>query len=180
MRLRTLRHLLEAARALAQPERVVIIGSSSLLPTHPELGDPGQPLETSYDSDLLITPINDELAAVLGEAIGQQSLFAKLHGYYADILRPAIVETLPAGWDTRLHPVAGFDNVFSLDSYDLALVKLVLGRQKDLDLIRALLSRTILEPQKLRRHYQQAPLGEREALSAGRNLQKLLKEADHC
>jgi hypothetical protein len=40
---------LEATQALAQPERIVIVGSSSLLPTHPERGEPGQPLETSYD-----------------------------------------------------------------------------------------------------------------------------------
>lgn len=96
-------------------------------------------------------------------------------GYYADILRPAIVETLPAGWETRLHAVAGYENVFALDQYDLALVKLVLGRQKDLDLVRALLQRGILEPPRLCQHYHDAPLGEREAASAGRNLHTLLK-----
>jgi hypothetical protein len=86
MRLRSLIQLLEATRALAHPNRVVVIGSSSLLPAHPELGEPGQPLETSYDSDLLLSPIDEETAAILGEAVGQQSLFAKRHGYYADIL----------------------------------------------------------------------------------------------
>ena len=50
MRLRSLIQLLEATRALVHPDRIVIIGSSSLLPTHPDLGEAGQPLETSYDS----------------------------------------------------------------------------------------------------------------------------------
>lgn len=174
MRLRSLIQLLDATRALAQPDRIVVIGSSSLLPPHPDLGEPGQPLETSYDSDLLISPIDDEMAAVLAEAVGQQSLFAKRHGYYADILRPTIAETLPAGWESRLQPVPGCANVFALDKYDLALVKLIVGRQKDLDLLRALLRLGILEPARLRAHYQQTPLGEREAMQAGRNLRVLL------
>jgi hypothetical protein len=176
MRLRSLNQLLEATRALARPARVVIIGSSSLLPAHPELGDPGQPLEASYDSDLLLTPVDEEIAAMLGEAVGQQSLFAKRQGYYADILRPIIAETLPAGWESRLHPVASYDNVFALDVYDLALVKLVVGRRKDLDLLRALLKLRIVEPARLRAHYQQTPLGEREAVTAGRNLTVVLQE----
>ena len=83
---------------------------------------------------------------------------------------------LPRRWESRLHPVAGYDNVFALDVYDLALVKLVVGREKDLELVRALLKLGILEPARLRAHYQQTPLGEREAAQAGRNLALLLGE----
>lgn len=176
MRLRSLNQLLEAALALARPERVVVIGSASLLPAHPELGEPGQPLETSFDSDLLLTPMDEETAAMLGEAVGQQSLFAQRHGYYADILRPAIAEALPAGWEARLHPVPGYANAFALDVYDLALVKLMVGREKDLELLRALLKLGLVEPARLRAHYQQTPLGEREAVTAGRNLGRILNE----
>src|SRR6266567_1829845 len=176
MRLRALKHLLDAARALAQPQRIIILGSSSLLPEHPELGEVGQPLEGSYDSDLLIAPMQEELAAILGEAVGQGSLFARRHGYYADILRPSIAETLPHGWETRLRPMQGYPDVFTIDHYDLALVKLTLGRPKDLELLRAMLLLGILEPARLRDHYQQAPLGEREAAAAGRNLHEVLKE----
>lgn len=176
MHLRSLIQLLDSIRALARPERIVIIGSSSLLPAYPLFGEPGQPLEASYDSDFIITPIDEELAAMLGEAVGQQSLFAKRHGYYADILRPLIAETLPEGWESRLHPVAGYDNVFALDPYDLAMVKLMVGRPKDLDLLRALLKLGILESTRLRAHYQATPLGEQEAFTAGRNLSQLLRE----
>ena len=118
MRLRSLTRLLAVARAVAEPRRIVIIGSASLLPAHPELGDTGQPLDASYDADFLLEPMDEELAAILGEAIGQQSLFTKRHGYYADILRPIMAETLPAGWESRLHLVSGYDNVFALDPYD--------------------------------------------------------------
>ena len=174
MRLRTLKHLLDAVTALARPKRIVVIGSSSLLPHHPDLGEEGQLLEASYDSDLLLTPIDEELAAMLGESVGQESLFAKRNGYYADILRPEMAETLPAGWEGRLQPVAGYERVFALDTYDLAIVKLMVGREKDLALLRALLRLGIVEPARLRQHYQATPLGEREASTAGRNLQLVL------
>ncbi len=176
MRLQFLTHLLESVEALAQPQRIVVLGSSSLLPEHPQLGNAGQPLELSLDADLLVEPIDESLAGVLKEAVGHESTFEQRQGYYADILRPVIAEALPAGWETRLHPVAGFDNVFALDLYDLALVKLMVGRTKDLDLLRALLKLGILEPARLREHYQQTPLGEREAADVGRNLSVLLQE----
>ena len=113
---------------------------------------------------------------MLMEAIGSESLFEKRNGYYADILRPAIREALPDGWESRLHPVAGYTNVFALDVYDLALVKLMVGREKDLDLLRALFQLGLLEPARLRAHYQSCPLGEQEAMKAGRNLTMLLRE----
>ena len=176
MRLPFLKHLLDSVSALCAPRRIVILGSSSLLPLAPQLGGPGQPLEISLDADFLIEPIDQMTADMLAEAIGNESLFEKRHGYYADILRPVIAEALPAGWETRLHPVAGYTNVFALDVYDLALVKLMVGREKDLDLLRALFRLGIIEPARVRQHYQNSPLGEREAIDAGRNLAVLLQE----
>ena len=41
-----------------------------------------------------------------------------------------MAETLPDGWESRLVAVAGYDNVFALDVYDLALVKLMGGRPR--------------------------------------------------
>jgi hypothetical protein len=174
MRLPFLTHLLDAVGALARPRRIVVLGSSSLLPQFPELGESGQPLEVSLDADLLLDPVNEAIADMLKDAVGEESGFQQQHGYYADILRPSIAETLPAGWEARLHPVAGYDAVFALDPYDLAVVKLMVGREKDLDLLRAMLRLGIVEPARLRRHYQQTPLGEREAVTAGRNLTRVL------
>jgi hypothetical protein len=121
-------------------------------------------------------PVNDAIAESLQLAAGKESAFMAQFGYYADILHPSIVETLPPGWESRLTAVPGYGNVFALDRYDLALVKLVLGREKDLDLVRALLRLGILESDALRRHYQATPLGEQEAVKAGRNLTALLRE----
>jgi hypothetical protein len=166
MRIPFLIHLLDSVAALARPRRIVILGSSSLLPQYPELGEAGHPLEVSLDADLLLDPVNEAIADMLKDAVGEESGFQQQHGYYADILRPAIVETLPAGWESRLHPVTGNHTVFALDPYDLALVKLVVGRAKDLELLRAMLRLGIVEPNRLRHHHQQTPLGEREAATA--------------
>ena len=87
---------------------------------------------------------------MLRESIGTDSLFEKRFGYHADILRPVIAETLPAGWESRLRPVPGYAQVFTLDRYDLALVKLMVGREKDLALLRALLNLGLIEPARLR------------------------------
>ncbi len=83
MRLRSLNLLLDAVLGMAHPKRVVILGSSSLLATAPSLGEPGQPLETSDDADLLVQPVDDELAAILDEAVGPQSLFARRNGCHS-------------------------------------------------------------------------------------------------
>jgi len=57
MRLPFLNHLLESVSAVAKPRRIVVLGSSSLLPGHPGLGDPGQALELSTDADLLLEAV---------------------------------------------------------------------------------------------------------------------------
>ena len=174
MRFLSLTHLLQVVSSIARPDEIVVLGSSALLTIDPTLGEPGQPLELSYDADLLLKPIDQALAEVLAEAVGENSLFAGRHSYYAHFLAPAITETLPSGWDQRLGPVPDFRNVHALNPYDLALVKLTLGRPKDLELLRALLTRNLLHLDRLREHYQATPLSEADAAKIGRNIRALL------
>jgi len=138
MRIHALKHLVKAAGALGESRKVVVLGSASLLVSFPELGEAGL-LENTYDGDLLLEPISKEIAAFLNESLGQESLFSAEKGYHADILHPTIVESLPPGWEERLVPMDGFDDVFALDPCDLAAVKVVVGREKDLALVKGLL-----------------------------------------
>jgi hypothetical protein len=174
MRFLSLAHLLEVVSSIAQPEEIIVLGSSSLLTLDPKLGEPGQLLEFSYDADLLLKPIDQDLASVLAEAVGEDSLFADRYSYYAYFLTPAIAETLPAGWEQRLGPVPEFSQARALNPYDLALVKLTLGRPKDLDLLKALLARRLIDLDQLRGHYRTIPLHDAEASKIGRNLRSLL------
>lgn len=174
MRLQSLIHLVESALALSRRSEVHVFGSASLLASFPDLGEPGGPLEPTFDADLWIASSDEGVARVLDEALGDGSLFAARSGYHADILRPEILETLPQGWESRRVPLPSVPAAKCLHPLDLALVKLVLGREKDLALLRALLDLKLLDVESLRRHYHATPLGEREAVAAGRNLQKLL------
>jgi hypothetical protein len=119
---------------------------------------------------LLLDPVNKGISDLLQEAIGEGSLFEKEKGYHADILHPSIVESLPPGWEERVVAVRGFDNVFALESLDLAAVKVVVGREKDLTLVRRLLELGKISAEDLRARWGLMPLGERELFRSGRNL----------
>lgn len=91
------------------------------------------------DADLLIMPCDENVAGVLHEAVGENSLFHREYGVYADILRPEIDKTLPPGWRQRVIPLRDAPGVVCLEIIDLALVKLDLGREKDIALVRSLI-----------------------------------------
>ena len=150
MRLSALKHLIEATQALCHPERIRVLGSSALLASFPELGEPGQPLEISFDADLLIEPCDPQLAAMLHEAVGEGSLFAQRTGYHADFLRPDILETLAAGWELAVVSLEGFVNASALAPADVAAVKLRVGRPKDLQLCRHLIVGGLVAPEAIR------------------------------
>ena len=175
MRFRSLTHLLEELRARDATRKIVVLGSSSLLPFHPELGEPGGPLDLTYDADFLLEPVDKEIALLLGQVLGANKEFHLKFGYHADILHPSIVETLPPGWEGRLVAVERFDNVFALEPLDLAVVKIVVGREKDLALVRGLLELGKISADDLRKRRSSMPLGEREMFQSGRNLALILE-----
>jgi hypothetical protein len=174
MLFQSLEHLAKAALVLAQSEKIFVLGSSSILASFPELGEAGL-LDNTFDADFLLAPVSKGIFNLLKESIGEGSLFEKEKGYYADILHPSIVETLPPGWEGRLVAVAGFENVFALESVDLAAVKVVVGREKDLALVRRLLELGKIGVGELKERWGTMKLGEREMFRSGRNLTLLLE-----
>lgn len=104
---------------MVHPRKITVVGSSSLLAHDPRLGDPGGPLELSMDVDVLLDPCEDAALKMLHEAVGEGSIFHRESGVYADLMRPAIVSTLPAGWETRCITLPGWPAVKCLDRYDL-------------------------------------------------------------
>lgn len=178
MHLRSLIHIIEVINAMVHPKNIMVMGSSSLLAHDPRLGDPGGPLELSMDVDVLLDPCEDAALKMLHEAVGEGSMFHRESGVYADLMRPAIVSTLPAGWETRCVTLPGWPAVKCLDRYDLALVKLALGRSKDMALLKALVHAGGLDLRKLRERYQMTSLDERTMFKAGRRLHELDKNCD--
>ncbi len=173
MRLPALIHLLTAARSISQCDRIRVLGSSALLPSFPELGEPGQPLEVSYDADLLIEPSDENLAALLHEALGEGSLFSGRSGYHADILRPSITETLSPGWQDRLVKLDLPGDIAALSPEDVAVVKLQVGRPKDLTLCRHLIVREMLTVQQIRSRLDATPMPEADVIHTYRRLQSI-------
>jgi hypothetical protein len=171
--LRSLVHLIGAVKALVEPESLTVLGSSSLLALDGTLGDEGQPLEITMDADLLILPCDQGAVDVLHEAVGEDSLFHREYGVYADILRPDIEETLPSGWRDRTIAMPGVPGVRCLEVVDLALVKLALGREKDVALVRALIRKGLITVQIIRDRYQQVSLDESRLFAIGRRLHDL-------
>jgi len=140
MNLVVLQHLVGAASALAEDCRLVVIGSTSLLTAFPEMGRDDGPLAYTFDPDLCPEPFDEVTALMLDQALGESETFHLRHGYHTDILRPAIFETLPEGSQHRLVSVPGVQKAKALDPVDLAAVKVLIGRAKDLNLVRLLIA----------------------------------------
>ncbi|MES2981653.1 MAG: DUF6036 family nucleotidyltransferase [Verrucomicrobiota bacterium] len=138
MNLEALQHIIRSAQTLAENKSIIVLGSSSLLAHFPELGNPGEALSTTFDADILADPFDELTSIMLNEALGEDRAYYRIHGYHADILRDSIIDTLPCGWRERLTHVPEMESAFALDPHDLAAVKILIGRPKDLGLIEVL------------------------------------------
>lgn len=160
--------------AISPGRQIVVAGSSSLLASYPELGEARGPLETSYDADLLIEGVDEQLAGVLAEAVGSESLFEARQGYHADALRPVITETFPLGWKERLIPLTGCETAQCLDPHDLGAIKVRTGRPKDLELCATLLASKRLDADVIYERLTQTHMTDRMRVLAGERFRKTL------
>ncbi|MCC7376519.1 MAG: hypothetical protein IT581_17805 [Verrucomicrobiales bacterium] len=110
------------------------------------------PVEALLSLECDIYPLNrPEVANRLERELGRSSKFARLHGFYVDVVDPAIA-TLPSGWRSRLRPLrAGKVTARCLEIHDLAISKLAAGRLRDLEFTGALLKRGLIKVPTVRR-----------------------------
>lgn len=125
-----LEHVLRAASAITNEDEFVVIGSQSVLGQFP---DAPQALLTSVEVDVY-PRYAPEKSDLIDGAIGELSQFHETFGYYAHGVDEATA-TLPSGWEERLVPVenvnTGGATGWCLDVHDLAISKLVAGRERD-------------------------------------------------
>jgi hypothetical protein len=126
----------------------------------------------------MLDPCDERQAGVLHEAIGEGSLFHREYGVYADFLRPETVETFPDGWEKRCVLLDGDPSVRCLSPIDLAVVKLQIGREKDVALLKSLIKAGIISIKALRKAYQGTAMNERKMFKAGRLLRRLEVECE--
>jgi len=134
-------HLLRAAKDVTGEDRFVIVGSQSL---HGK-GIDVDALLASIETDLYIP--NNEKKTELLNAIGEGSQFHETYGYYAEPVdeRTAI---LPKKWRERLVNLPPGDTNgargLCLEPHDMAISKYIAGRDKDLQLLEALVRKGLL------------------------------------
>ena len=133
-----LEHILRASAAITGASEFVVIGSQAILGQYP---DAPAPLVVSIEADVfsLRSPKDAEL---IDGSIGEFSPFHTTFGYYAHGVGEETA-VLPAGWKDRLVTIYGSGTGgatgLCLEVHDLAVSKLVVGREKDTAFVAELL-----------------------------------------
>ena len=152
-----LEHIIRAAAANADTTEIVIIGSQAILGAYP---DAPEELLASIEADVFPKdcPANSIL---IDGAIGERSIFHETFGYYAHGVDETTA-TLPAGWRERLVRVENENTRgaigWCLEPHDLAVSKLVAGREKDLEFVAGLLRHRLANPETLRERLGATPM----------------------
>jgi len=141
-----LEHIIRAASAITDSDGVVVVGSQAILGQYPNAPSD---LLVSVEADVYPRS-NPEKAIIIDGAIGEQSSFHAHFGYYAHGVAPETA-VLPPDFQKRLVEVRNENtNGYSgwcLEANDLAVSKLVAGRDKDMDFVRELLKHKMVSSQ---------------------------------
>ena len=144
-----LEHVVRAAGAITDEQKILVLGSQSILGAFPHAPDS---LTVSREAD--VCPVNDPAKAdLISGAIGEVSQFDSTFGYYAHGLPPTACP-LPQGWEQRLVPFHNANTrgvtALCLAPLDLASSKLVAGRDKDKEFVAEMLRHQLIEEQSLK------------------------------
>lgn len=149
MKRHELEHILRASTAITGAPEIVVIGSQAI---HARPGVVPPALVASMEADVF-TLRSPEDAALIDGSIGEQSPFHRSFGYYAHGVAEETA-ILPEGWKQRLVPLrtpeTGGATGLCLEAHDLAVSKLVAGREKDLTYVGALVRHGIVDAGVLR------------------------------
>ena len=132
-----LEHIIRAAGTIADDDDIVVVGSQAILGEFPEA-----PSEFLVSREADVYPrSHPERSDLIDGSIGEGSPFEQVYGYYAHGVGPE-TSVLPEGWESRLVAVVNANTRFvrgwCLEVHDVALAKLVAGREKDVDFVQSL------------------------------------------
>lgn len=166
--------LIRRVHELTNINEPVIVGSHCLFAVTDQIPPV---VDRSVEADFLVAQHGIEVRDKVGDELGITSGFYEAHGYYADPLGLATVVLVP-GWETRLQPLADETGTIvarCLELHDVAVSKLMAGRDKDFVFLDALWeSQLISLPTLMKR----AALI-RETAAEGALLPRLIKLYDH-
>jgi hypothetical protein len=171
-----LEHILRAAGAITGAECFVVIGSQAILG---QFADPPADLLVSIEADLFSLR-NPEDADLIDGSIGEASPFHQTFGYYAHGVGEKTA-VLPMGSKDRLIPLAspatGGATGLCLEVHDLAVSKLVAGREKDIQFVAALFRYGLAKPPTVGGRLADTPLSEALQEACKARVQKALELA---
>jgi hypothetical protein len=156
MKRQDLEHLIRAAGAIARTRELVIIGSQAILAMYPDAPDE---LLVSQEADLY-PPDDPGKADLIDGSIGELSPFHEQFGYYAHGVGPETA-VLPKDWRRRSIKIqnANTGGIAGICPHpaDLAASKLVAGRERDLDYVRALLKYGLVTAEQIQSSISELP-----------------------
>lgn len=139
-----LEHIIRASAGITGKNRFIIVGSQAVLGQFPEA--PAE-LLVSREADIYC-PGDSSATDLIDGTIGELSPFEQSFRYYAHGVGPETA-VVPVGWESRLVEVhsefTGGATAFCLEVHDLAISKLVAGREKDFNFVAALLRHGMVE-----------------------------------
>lgn len=152
-----LEHVIRAAADATYQYEIVIVGSQSILGSHPHAP---AALLLSMEADVF--PLGaEELSDDIDGAIGEHSLIHETHGYYAQGV-DSRTSILPTNWRERLVRVQNENTNgrigWCLDPVDLFLAKCVAWREKDREFNKVLLAEKIVRADDVASRLTEMPL----------------------
>jgi hypothetical protein len=168
-----LEHIIRAAAGITGAQEFIIIGSQAVLGQFPHA-----PAELLVSIEADVFTLRDPADAdLIDGSIGEGSPFHQTFGYYA---HGVAVETafLPAGWLERLvavrNPNTGGGTGLCLEVHDLAVSKLVAGREKDIDFVGGLFRHKLARGETVRERLAATPMDDTRRQHCLERLERLL------
>lgn len=117
-------------KAIAPEEMPIIVGSQAV---HAVTTFLPEIVQQSIECDFLFVGGKSKTRTEVNKKLGVFSSYQLEHGFYADALGLATV-VLPTGWRERLQPLEDENGnviAFCVEIHDVAVSKLIAGREKD-------------------------------------------------
>ena len=140
MRKSDLFELISAINLLAPDETPIIVGSQAV---YIVTDFPPEIIRQSIECDFVFTGGKTGIRTKINKKLGVFSQFQIEHGFYADALGLATV-VLPTGWQERLQNLkdeSGKTIAKTAEIHDIAVSKLIAGREKDFVFLKELFLR---------------------------------------
>ncbi len=166
---------LNRAGKIAEDADFYLIGSRSLRGVSPAIP---RDFPKTFEADLY-PRTHPQAWSLLRAELGNPSKFFTRYGCYLDGTDPGLA-TLPEGWTERLLPFrtprTGGVTAWCLEPHDLFASKLVAGREKDRQFLRAMLRHQFVRLDMVRRRVDELPISSTDRLDLLEKLGTLTME----